>query len=993
MYDDIKDKKTVLESYYKAIQESERPTVKLGRDFTPIQPSFMTSGQDDTNRFEWMGGGVLSPRCRPPSFELQRPSPINGDADILSPNTFLDQAIPARNTFNVGPEDILGVEKQQQAREPVPFDAISPQTHISMDEPVKVPSTELVAGSRRDTTTLSSFRDAGRRETLKERKQVPGADDSAASYKRDIPRGEAVEGTAYSTFTGWLRNMFGEESDGGSEEPVSINLSSEVVPEKKPRKKVIRVGPSVDDVPLRVPRPPYRDFHSVYRTLFSRHRAMGVHGRSGGLFRADDTKKSEKQQWEDVLEYLYLGSKKSDYSGRPLAALDYIRFAMDIISCVSGRYEARPNWGEVVLDFALRTCVKIYDTPALRNTMREQLSVPLWNTTTYFVLPYARKETPNLNEQVLAVLAMTATREAKTESSHVDFVLSMWPSRESESIPTIEQCLVLLAACRSEHRRDEQIYCICEALELYRIEPVSIRAMLALMAVYSTALPESAVADGVPFTLRDVPRGFAVGRGDDDEVVDLRDFPQNGHDVRLVCQLLDIFVTKRQVQTIGLECLAVMARLSEDYATKVVEAAGIHTIRQAYRRHGAESSSICRAVCEVLQGIVPVANTGTRLVLEAMEMSLDILRRVTDNIMEIAGDASEVSTLYTQTGMVPLEVAVRTVNCCLESRTAMLLAQTSVSSGTTREHLETIVQCFEVLAPATNPATAAEMLDTPAVLCMSDGEEHMDVIQLNKELLLDAGYAGIPVLLIKRWCTLGHNPRLMRQACRAILLLQYRSASGARHFARLRVHMVLVAEIQPNAKTGGAKTLSRILALLADLCAGSTIADETVKKALRDYKTNPVKGQPRSSQTVVDLIIGALEIIIQQQPETPDFECLFQASRLLGGMLTRELPSDASSDSSVAGNASGAEDRAKTVLGTPERSLMTRIEPLLNRYPATEGSELEVPLIVWCLIHRSHGTGQLGQGKLADRKGVCLLNLTTNDRDAFKSWQRGGNPR
>ncbi|KAF4720090.1 hypothetical protein FOZ63_007847 [Perkinsus olseni] len=308
--------------------------------------------------------------------------------------------------------------------------------------------------------------------------------------------------------------------------------------------------------------------------------------------------------------------------------------------------------------------------------------------------------------------------------------------------------------------------------------------------------------------------------------------------------------------------------------------------------------------------------------------------------------------------MVPPEVAVRTVNCCLESRTMLVAARSTVSSGIPREQLEAMVQCFEVLAPATNPATAAEMLETSAVLCLNDGEESTDINQLNKELLLDAG-----------------------------------SANGARHFARLRVHMVLVAEIQPNAKTGGAKALGRILALLADLCAGSTIADETVKKALRDYKTNPVKGQPKSSQTVVDLVIGALEIITQQEPDTPDFECLFQAARLFGAMLSREIPSEPSSESSVAGNASDAEGEARTVPVRPENQLMTRIEPVMGRYPATEGSELEVSLIVWCLINRRHATGQLGQGKIADRKGVCLLNLTTSDRDAFKSWQRGGNLR
>ncbi|KAF4714149.1 hypothetical protein FOZ63_027142 [Perkinsus olseni] len=386
-----------------------------------------------------------------------------------------------------------------------------------------------------------------------------------------------------------------------------------------------------------------------------------------------------------------------------------------------------------------------------------------------------------------------------------------------------------------------------------------------------------------------------------------------------------------------------------------------------------------------------MANTGTRLVLEAMEMALDILRRVTDNVLEITGDGgSDVSTLNAQTGMVPPEVAVRTVNCCLESRTMLVAARSTVSSGIPREQLKTIVQCFEVLAPATNPATAAEMLETSAVLCLNDGEESTDINQLNKELLLDAGYAGIPVLLLKRWCTLGHNPRLMRQACRAMLLLQYRSANGARHFARLRVHMVLVAEIQPNAKTGGAKALGRILALLADLCAGSTIADETVKKALRDYKTNPVKGQPKSSQTVVDLVLGALEIITQQEPDTPDFECLFQAARLFGAMLSREVPSEPSSESSVAGNASDAGGEAKPMPVRQENQLMTRIEPVMGRYPATEGSELEVSLIVWCLINRRHATGQFGQGKIADRKGICLLNLTTSDRDAFKSWQRGG---
>ncbi|KAF4694260.1 hypothetical protein FOZ60_008740 [Perkinsus olseni] len=991
MYDDIKDKTAVLECYYKAIQETECETVKRGRDFTFIQPPFTMTDEGNTNRFEWMGGGVLSPRCRSPSSQPLRPDTVDNGEGVAQPSPLLNEVADAGKAFDVAPGNIQ-VDGDPPHSEAVEPDVSSPQPHTYVSQPVMAPRVELAADGRRDTTVRSSplgFREVRRRQTLKERRGVPPSHDHSRAQRS--PAEEVTEETGYSTFTGWLRNVFGGDLEADVEETPSTPAPPKLVPEKEKKKTRVRTGPSVDDVPLRVPRPPYREFHSVYRTLFSRHRAMGVHGRSGGLFRADDNKKNEKQQWEDVLEFLYLGSKKSDYSARPSVALDYIRFAMDIISCVSGKYEARPKWGEVVLDYALRTCVKIYDTTALRDTMREQLSVPLWNTTTYFALPYTFEETPNLNEQVLAVLAMTATREAKTEESHVDFVLSMWPSRESESIPTIEQCLVILGACRSDHRRGEQIFYICEALELYRIEQVSVRAMLALIAVYSTALPESAVADGVPFTLKDVPRGFADEGSRADEINDLSDFPQNGHDVRLVCQLLDIFVTKRQVQTIGLECLAVMARLSDDYATSVVEAAGIHAIRQAYRRHGAESSSICRAVCQVLQAIVPMSNTGTRLVLEAMEMALDILRRVTDNVLEITGDGgSDVSTLNAQTGMVPPEVAVRTVNCCLESRTMLVAARSTVSSGIPREQLEAMVQCFEVLAPATNPATAAEMLETSAVLCLNDGEESTDINQLNKELLLDAGYAGIPVLLLKRWCTLGHNPRLMRQACRAMLLLQYRSANGARHFARLRVHMVLVAEIQPNAKTGGAKALGRILALLADLCAGSTIADETVKKALRDYKTNPVKGQPKSSQTVVDLVIGALEIITQQEPDTPDFECLFQAARLFGAMLSREVPSEPSSESSVAGNASDAEGEARTVPVRPENQLMTRIEPVMGRYPATEGSELEVSLIVWCLINRRHATGQLGQGKIADRKGVCLLNLTTSDRDAFKSWQRGG---
>ncbi|KAF4678169.1 hypothetical protein FOL47_003231 [Perkinsus chesapeaki] len=977
MYDNLRDKRSILEGYYKAILATERGTVKQGRDDSLIWQSLLISNTTNDNKFEWAGGGVLSPRCKSPSWSTkhtEKPADFSGgnSGDAFDPKLSQTSTAPVvrpprANKFDSTPSQQSETPKEQTERGVSQL--FLSRRHAARSVPPEVVQMQQNPKSSKPHSASKTKADIFEPE-------------------RGLPMGEEGEETGYRTFTGWLHDFFGGNH---ADPPISTARSIDVMSASEIQNvEPAPVGPTVDNVALRVPKPPYKEFRKVYRVLSSRHRAMAAHGRSGGLFRPDDKKKTEKQQWEDVLEFLYLGSKKSDYSGKPSEALEYIRFTMDIISCVSDKHRTRPRWSEMVLDYALRTCIKIYDTPPLRDRMRGQLSVPLWNSTTYFVLPHTNEHSVNLNEQVLAVLAMTATREGKTEPQHVDFVLSMWPPRDSESIPTTEQCLVVIAACRSSYRRAEQIFCICDALELYRIEHVSVRAMLALIAVYSTALPMSAILDGVPYPLKDIPRAYPEKQENEDEAPDRGDFPHDGHDVQAVCQLLDIFVTKRQIQSIGLECLAVMARLSDEYATEVARAAGMHTIRQAYRRHGSDSASISRAVCQVLQAILPVALSGMHTILEAMDMTLEILRKVTDDILEIAGDGSDVSTLHADGGMVPPEIVVRTINSCLEARKVMTADRAIVSSDISRDKMEVIVRCFEVLAASTNPATATEMLQTSAVMCFGEGDDRVEANQLNRELLIDTGYVGIPVIIVKKWCNFGHNPRLMRQACRAMLLLQYRSANGSRHLARFKVHMVLIAEIQPNAKSGGHKALARILALLADLCSSSSFTDGVVKQALRDYKTNPVKGQPNSSQTVADLVIGALEIIIQHDPESPDVECLFQAARLLGSLTRAEVHSDTASDSSVTANAPQVGTTKSISAATPESRMMRRFTRVLDRYPREESSGVELSLIVWCLINRRHADGQMGQGKLSDKRGAYLFSITTNDKNAYTAWQNRG---
>ncbi|KAF4678494.1 hypothetical protein FOZ60_016514, partial [Perkinsus olseni] len=285
-----------------------------------------------------------------------------------------------------------------------------------------------------------------------------------------------------------------------------------------------------------------------------------------------------------------------------------------------------------------------------------------------------------------------------------------------------------------------------------------------------------------------------------------------------------------------------MARLSDDYATSVVEAARIHAIRQAYRRHGAESSSICKSG---LPGV-------TR-------------QRVLENNGEMGG--SDVSnSVNAQTGVVPPEVAVRTKNSS-----------------------ETIVQCFEgswLPPPIRRPLRDARNLSQ--ILCLNGGEEkyrHQPV----EWCLLDAGYAGIPVLLLKRlW-----DP-------------DTRPARGPLRWL-------------------------------------STIADETVKEALRDYKEQILlKGSTQiESNGMVDLVIAA-PVIWRRDVE-------------------QEIPSEPSEVSSVAEMRPMQKER-RTVPSW--------------RYP--NGLVFDKP--------SSHQRNWLGQGKIADRK-ACLLNFNDGDRDAFKSWQ------